>query len=114
MPGDEDVKMAEAEPKLDAFQETRDDSLSDEEDDSDINGDGTVIKEVIKEGSDWQTPSKGADVTVHYVGTLTDGTPFDSSRERDQPFKFKLGQGVIQGWSDAVATMKKGEVCYNH
>ena len=48
---------------------------------------------------------------VHYVGTLaSNGEEFDSSRSRDQPFVFKLGQGqVIKGWDVGVATMKKGE-----
>lgn len=50
-------------------------------------------------------------MTVHYVGTLLDGTQFDSSRGRDEPFKFKLRAGqVIKGWDEAVESMKKGEV----
>ena len=49
-------------------------------------------------------------ITCHYVGTLLDGTKFDSSRDRSSPFNFTLGSGVITGWSEGVATMKKGEV----
>ncbi|KAM3282074.1 hypothetical protein P3S67_025719 [Capsicum chacoense] len=46
----------------------------------------------------------------YYVGTLLDGTHFDSSRDRGTPFKFKLGEGqVIKGWDGGIKTMKKGE-----
>jgi FKBP-type peptidyl-prolyl cis-trans isomerase len=48
-------------------------------------------------------------VRVHYVGKLLDGTIFDSSRNRDEHFIFKIGGGqVIKGWDDAVQSMKKG------
>lgn len=69
-----------------------------------------VMKKLLQEGQGWERPSKGDEVEVHYVGTLLDGTQFDSSRDRGTPFKFKLGQGeVIKGWDEGIKTMKKGE-----
>ncbi|HLK55796.1 MAG TPA: FKBP-type peptidyl-prolyl cis-trans isomerase [Chthonomonadaceae bacterium] len=64
--------------------------------------------EDIREGTG-ESPAVGQKAVVHYVGTLTDGTKFDSSRDRGQPFEFPLGMGrVIKGWDEGVATMKVG------
>jgi len=55
------------------------------------------------------SPKAGQTVTVHYTGTLTDGTTFDSSRDKGQPFSFTIGQGqVIKGWDEGVMSMKVG------
>ena len=64
----------------------------------------------VKVGSGAEA-TPGKTVTVHYVGTLTNGQKFDSSRDRGQGFTFRLGAGqVIQGWDQGVAGMKVGGV----
>ena len=64
---------------------------------------------VIAEG-DGAEPQPGNRVYVHYVGTLEDGTKFDSSRDRGKPFDFTIGQGqVIKGWDEGVGMMKVGD-----
>lgn len=61
---------------------------------------------IIGEGKEATT---GAKITVNYAGTLTDGTKFDSSFDRDEPFTFVFGVGqVIPGWDEGLAGMKVG------
>jgi len=61
---------------------------------------------VIGEGAE---AVSGQYVSVHYTGWLTDGKKFDSSKDRNDPFEFPLGQGhVIRGWDEGVQGMKVG------
>ena len=75
----------------------------------DVSGDEGIIKNIISYGNG-DNPSEGQEVIAHYTGTLLDGTKFDSSLDRNEPFKFQLGIGqVIKAWDLGFATMKKGE-----
>ena len=66
--------------------------------------------ETLKAGDGNTFPKAGQRVTVHYTGTLTDGTKFDSSRDRNEPFQFVIGvQQVIRGWDEGVAQMSIGQ-----
>ena len=68
---------------------------------------GLIIEElVVGEG---ELATAGSSATVHYTGWLTDGTKFDSSKDRNDPFAFGLGQRqVIAGWDEGVQGMKVG------
>lgn len=67
------------------------------------------LKYIDTEEGTGDSPTKGKTVTVHYTGTLTDGSSFDSSVKRGQPFSFVIGVGqVIKGWDEGVASMKVG------
>jgi len=64
------------------------------------------VDEVVGSGD---SPKLGQNVTVHYTGTLENGTKFDSSVDRGQPFNFRIGtHAVIQGWDEGIMTMKVG------
>lgn len=73
--------------------------------------DGGIMKEIKVVGKGDESPWTGDKVYVHYVGTLTDGSRFDSSRDRGEQFSFNIGKGeVIKGWDIGVASMRIGEV----
>ena len=68
----------------------------------------SLIIEDIETGSGTEA-EKGHRISVHYTGRLADGSKFDSSLDRGQPFEFKLGAGqVIRGWDEGFAGMKEG------
>ncbi len=72
-----------------------------------ITDSGLKIEE-LEEGSG-ESASTGMNVTVHYTGWLENGNKFDSSLDRDDPFRFTLGRGmVIRGWDEGVEGMKAG------
>jgi len=88
-------------------------NISEEESSMDLTNATTTdsgLKYVVINEGDGASPQTGETVTVHYTGTLEDGSKFDSSRDRNRPFSFKIGVGqVIKGWDEGVADMKVGE-----
>jgi len=84
-------------------------SLEDVTSKEDVKTTESGLRYVEVEEGEGEVPQSGQTVVVHYTGSLADGTKFDSSRDRDRPFSFKLGQGqVIQGWEEGIATMQVG------
>ncbi len=78
--------------------------------DSEIKETGTGLKYKVITAGTGAIPKKGDTVVVHYTGTLEDGTKFDSSRDRNSPFSFKLGIGqVIKGWDEGLSIMRVGD-----
>ena len=73
-----------------------------------VNTSSGLMYVVDREGEGGASPKYGQKVTVHYQGTLLDGTIFDSSYLRKEPATFKIGQ-VIDGWNEALQTMTKNE-----
>jgi peptidylprolyl isomerase len=68
-----------------------------------------LVYKITEQGNGIQA-SKGDKITVHYTGTLTNGTKFDSSKDRNQPFSFKLGIGqVFIGWDVGIALLRVGD-----
>ncbi len=66
------------------------------------------LRYVILEEGAGENPNQGDTVSVHYTGTLLDGTEFDSSLDRGEPFKFQLGIGqVITGWDEGISLLSK-------
>merc|ERR1711998_670106 len=69
-----------------------------------------VTVETMTEGDGKTFPKKGDQLTMHYTGTLTDGSKFDSSRDRGSPFQFTIGVGqVVKGWDEGVIQMSVGQ-----
>jgi peptidylprolyl isomerase len=73
--------------------------------------DGSLLKKILEQGVGDEQPPVGCEVTVHYTGTLhSDGSKFDSSKDRGKHFVTDIGVGrVIRGWDVGICTMKRGE-----
>lgn len=103
---------ATAETKTDAKADTKTDAKATT---TQTSGKDTKVTDKLEivdhKVGDGAEAKSGQMVTVHYTGTLTDGSKFDSSKDRNKPFQFKLGAGqVIKGWDQGVAGMKVGGV----
>ncbi|RZM82948.1 FKBP-type peptidyl-prolyl cis-trans isomerase [Leptolyngbya iicbica] len=100
-----ETQIAQAAEDLTVEEETTPDETAEE---TLVTTDSGLQYEDIVEGTG-AMPQKGQRVTVHYTGTLEDGTKFDSSRDRNRPFSFTIGVGqVIKGWDEGVMSMRVG------
>lgn len=77
----------------------------------DLLGNGSLVKTIIQPAPAFsRRPQLGDEVTVHFIGSLEDGTVFDDTRARHEPYTFRVGLGfVIGGWDKGIPTMMKGE-----
>ena len=74
-----------------------------------INTEKSGLQWILEKEGTGKQPQRGDMVSVHYVGTLADGTKFDSSRDRGTPLEFPVGVGqVIAGWDEGIMMMKVG------
>jgi peptidylprolyl isomerase len=88
---------------------TGDDAQARQEPQKQVTESGLTIITVARP-KEVQTAKAGDQVWVHYTGTLTDGTKFDSSHDRNEPIAFALGRGrVIKGWDEGIQGMQLGE-----
>jgi len=68
------------------------------------------LRYLVRSPGEGPPPARGTLIVVHYDGFLLNGTKIDSSRDRGEPYKFRVGTAaVIQGWDEALLTMKQGE-----
>lgn len=70
--------------------------MATDENQIDLSGDRGVLKKVLQEGASDEQPTSGCKVSLHYTGTLLDGTKFDSSLDRNEPFEFELNKGKVR------------------
>lgn len=73
-----------------------------------VNPNAKLEKTDVKVGTGTETAALGDRLTVHYTGTLKDGTKFDSSVDKGKPFELTLGQNLIEGWNQGIVGMKVG------
>ena len=95
--------MADKEPSTENVEQKESDGI-----DITPEKDGGVLKIIKRQGSpEFGHPITGDKVFVHYVGTLTDGTKFDSSRDRGEYFQFIIGKGITSAACIAVKQLWK-------
>ena len=98
-----------AEQPEEAAQEETEEATEESGEEGEEQATASGLKYVETKVGDGPSPEAGKKVTVHYTGRLEDGTKFDSSVDRGQPFTFVIGVSqVIKGWDEGVMTMKVG------